>query len=78
MHSHLMEGRAAPYYGSCIVPLTVEHLLVQCPDYRNERLCYFGTANFALLELIGEKPYEKIEINHLFEYLTIINLIDKI
>ena len=77
-HSHLMEGRAAPYCGSCIVPLTVEHLLVECPDYRDERLRYFGSANFTLIELIGEKPYRKIEFNRLFEYLTAINLINKI
>ena len=77
-HGHLMEGRVAPYCNSCIVPLTVEHILVECPDYRNDRLRYFGSVIVNLKEIIGEKPQRKIEPDSLMEFLSSINIIDKI
>ena len=32
-HGHLMEGREQPYCEECIVPLTVYHIVTDCPEY---------------------------------------------
>lgn len=32
-HGHLMEGRPLPYCDDCLVPLTIKHILAECPSY---------------------------------------------
>ena len=41
-HSFLMEQGPPPYCDDCIVPLTVRHLLVECPSFMTERRQHFG------------------------------------
>ena len=41
-HGHLMEGRSASYCGSCIVPLTVRHIIIECSDYNLRKIRHFG------------------------------------
>lgn len=42
-HGHLMRGEPIPpFCANCIVPLTVEHFLVECPDHMNTRRLFFG------------------------------------
>ncbi|XP_069178993.1 polycystin-1-like protein 2 [Procambarus clarkii] len=36
-----MERRPATFYLNCIVPLTVEHILVECPDFQDEHVSCF-------------------------------------
>ena len=36
-HGYLMEGGRMPYCGDCLVPLSIKHVLVECPSYRDER-----------------------------------------
>lgn len=40
-HGHLMERRPAPYCDDCLVPLTVAHVLSECPSYEDTRLRLF-------------------------------------
>ena len=41
-HGFLMEHGQLPYCDDCIVPLTIHHILLQCPSYHDERIRYFG------------------------------------
>ena len=41
-HSFLLEGGEIPYCEHCIVPLSVEHLLCECPEFSTHRLRSFG------------------------------------
>ena len=41
-HKHLMERSQPPLCENCIVPLTVYHILIECPDYQQQRQM-FGT-----------------------------------
>ena len=36
-----MEQRPAPFCDDCIVPLTVRHILVECPTYNDMRPTHF-------------------------------------
>ena len=36
-HSYLMTRDHPPYCEGCIVPLTVKHIIEECPDYAVER-----------------------------------------
>ena len=76
-HGHLMEGRLATYCGSCTVPLTVQHLLIECPDYVQERNMCFpgGGGNLNLAGILGEPPSRVYPINKIFKFLNIINIV---
>ena len=80
-HRHLMEGRPAPYCEDCLVPLTVEHFLVECPTYIDERRRIF---NLRVGESVDVKqflapPYNnKFTIKNLIKYLRTIDIFDKI
>lgn len=42
-HKHLMERSNVPYCGECLVPLSIEHIILECPSYTEERRRCFGT-----------------------------------
>lgn len=42
-HGHLMAGDPAPYCEECLVPLSVVHILEECPEYSQQRLRAFGS-----------------------------------
>ena len=35
--THLISGDPTPFCDGCLVPLTVVHMLIECPDYNNKR-----------------------------------------
>ena len=39
-HQFILEGSSAPMCGRCVIPLSVEHVLVHCPMYDNQRRRY--------------------------------------
>ena len=45
-----MEAANLRYCEDCLVPLTVEHLLIECPNYINELRTHFGNAGLVLSE----------------------------
>jgi hypothetical protein len=45
-HSHLLNRTDAPKCGVCDVPLTVQHILVECTNYQRMRqLCFPNLSN---------------------------------
>ena len=42
-HGFLLEGTNAPLCMECIVPLTVLHILTECPEYSDQRRYIFGS-----------------------------------
>ena len=58
-HGHLVEGRPAPYCGSCSVPLTGQHIITESLDYSVQRIRHFsGCTN--MIEVLGEKSIRKV------------------
>lgn len=58
-HSYLMSRGAQPYCDDCLVPLTVRHLLVECPSLRDLReqylpRCRGDDGTFRLSLILGE------------------------
>ena len=57
-HSYLMSGEYQPYCGDCLVPLTVRHLLVECPSFVGPRQrflyrCRGTDGGFSLSRVLG-------------------------
>ena len=57
-HSFLMENDHQPYCEDCVVPLTVRHLLVECPSLGDEReqFLQYGKGNdgaFLMSDILG-------------------------
>ena len=57
-HGFLMERGPQPYCEDCLVPLTVRHLLVECPSYCDERAQFLangrdGEGLFSLSKILG-------------------------
>ena len=49
-HQYLMENRQQPYCSDCIVPLTVKHVLAECPSHSDIREQMFPeTVNGAMM-----------------------------
>ena len=55
-HEYLLKGYSASHCQECIVPLTVRHLLSECPNFNNERRQIFSkTSGIGLLrEILGD------------------------
>ena len=77
-HAFLMEKRPQPYCDDCLVPLTVRHLLVECPSYCDERQKFLGDCkdrdgSFSLSTILGFNFCKNI-----FEYLKTLKIFDEI
>ena len=69
-HQFLMEGGTPPVCDSCRgVVLTVEHILVECPKYRPQRI-KFGLQGQSLKILLGDS----LDVELLMEFLKEINI----
>ena len=58
IHSHLMSGEYQPFCDDCLVPLTVRHLLVECPSLVELRQrfpyqCHSADGGFSLSRVLG-------------------------
>ena len=81
-HGYLMENNGVlPYCLSCIVPLTVEHIMLECPDYSNfRRSCFVGTS-FDILPLTLGKilaESDNFSLTNVIRFLTSTGLIKSI
>ena len=54
-HGHYMERQHQPYCDDCLVPLSVKHILAECPSSHQLRL-NFGIAGFSLRLKRSETP----------------------
>jgi hypothetical protein len=82
-HHHLMEKTPAPYCLDCIVPLTVIHIIAECPTWDQQRFQHFPHArqldpDARIKLMIAESPPEPYSTEPLLRYLTDILLLSKI
>jgi ribonuclease HI len=81
-HGHLMEASGVlPYCHSCLVPLTVEHFMVECPDFQAHRLTAFPAlpANglpFTLHTMLSEGPH--FSLPSILAFLNAIGLLKSV
>ena len=68
-HKFLLEGGEVPECAPCSSPLTVEHILVQCPIYGAVRTRN-GLAGKSLAAILGEK----VSVSDLVQFLKDINI----
>lgn len=78
-HRYLMERTAAPYCDECLVPLTVQHFIAECPSYAEQRHQCFPQVrgmNFDDMqrEILGEKKDIAFHAEKLSTYLRICNI----
>ena len=79
-HGFLMSGDHQPFCEDCLVPLTVRHLMVECPSLLDERERHFPASfkgidgGFSLSKILG-KDYKE---NCLFSFIEDIGILNKI
>ena len=67
-HGYLMSGDYQPFCGDCLVPLTVRHLLIECPSFMELREQHFRKnrdGNFSLDFILGRD----VDEDHLFLFV---------
>ena len=75
-HGHLMVGRLIPSYcDSCLVPMTVSHLLTECPDHQQERFECFHSHQPSLSVILSETEGVPFDVNHI-SYLSRIGFLN--
>ena len=82
-HSFLMERRPPPFCMDCIVPLTVEHIVAECPSYAETRRRYFphianDDPTTSLKEILSEHPRQRFDYGRLKLFLSETQLLNKI
>ena len=78
-HGFLMERSPLPYCEDCLVPLTVKHLIVECPslgDFRSRYLseCQDREGGFLLAKALGRD----CNVQKLFEFIEEAGLLNEI
>ena len=78
-HGFLMAGENQPFCEDCLVPLTVRHLLVECPSLRDLRRQLFTWArgrdgDFLISKILGED----IDYGNLFCFIERANFLNEI
>jgi len=81
-HGHLMERRNAPYCLDCLVPLTVIHMLVECPSTYDIRRRFYPAlpeANpaRAIADILAEREGNNYDFDKLVRYLKELNIYNK-
>ena len=82
-HQYLMEKNHIPYCEDCIVPLTVKHVLAECPSYLTERLQFFPEVenldpDATLTLMLAEQPNSPYNFENTKRYLREIEIYDRI
>ena len=72
-HQYILEGSGAPVCAHCDELLSVEHLLVHCSKFNNQRQ-RFNLSGKSLPELLGDEA----DIDALFDFLKAIKLFKEI
>ena len=67
-HGHLMETQPAPYCNDWAVPLTIKHILTECPEYYEKRQRHFNSRYIELQHVLGEHPERKVEMKILISF----------
>lgn len=64
----------------CIVPLTLKHILVECPSFTEERTRYYGQGQqpIELGDILVEQPMKKFDLTKLVNFVQEIDIVNKI
>ena len=78
-HGFLMCGGPQPFCEDCLVPLTVRHLMVECPSLKDEREKYFYNfrnidGSYSLAKILGSDFKEQ----NLFDFIKDIGVLEKL
>ena len=74
-HRYLLNREEPPLCEDCIVPLTVKHILIECPSYEEQRIAHFNTNNPSLKDILNNNSFFR---GPLYEYIRAIDLIHEI
>ena len=75
-HGHLMSGDPLPYCEGCIVPLTVSHILAECPEYLVQRRMCFGSDGVSTpVSLNNILRDDEAAVSRLFDFLQMTDLL---
>jgi Holliday junction resolvase-like predicted endonuclease len=78
-HGFLMESRHQTYCSGCLVPLTVHHILVECPEYSEERrMCFPVPGQLTISEVLAQPQNGVFNTNRLLQFLRNTNLMKEI
>ena len=80
-HNYIYTKEPRPMCIACNHPLSVEHILIQCPNYRRQRrrmndFCIEQNLTFNLAHLLGDS--HPVLLDLLFSFLREIKLFDKL
>ena len=75
-HEHLITGRPPPYCDDCIVPLTVEHILLECPSHQQHRQL-FGFPGPPTLAAMFADVYCGVN-GPLFQFLIMVDIFNSV
>ena len=68
-HAHLLNGEDNPVCKYCSSILTINHILIDCPHFKNSRIAHFNTNSPNTIDLLGEEYHEGV-----FPFLKTIGL----
>ena len=71
-----MEGAHQSYCDDCIVPLSVRHVLEECPSYWDQRMQFFLSNNVRISDILGEDNTEYG--GKLYKFIESIGFLDRI
>ena len=76
-HGHIMTRDQPPTCQDCEdSPLTIKHLLVECPLHRSKRLIHFGSTNVTLSQILKDR--DTSFGGPLFRYLDEVNILHQL
>ena len=81
-HQYLMENREQPYCEDCIVPLTVKHVVAECPSFSDIRRRIYPTTSedhiATMRTILTENPHQQYEANKLLQFIREAGIHDEI
>lgn len=82
-HGYLMEQGPIPYCPDCIVPITVFHIIAECPTYGEQRANHFPTSRLMTAEntfkhMLADVPHRRYDPQHLMRYLRATHLLKQL
>ena len=74
-----MEQRVQPFCLGFLLPLTVDHVIVECPEFNEQRLSRFDNINnIDLSKVLEETPQRVTDIENVSTFLRSVQLLNKI
>ena len=65
-HSFILKGEDPTLCTVCPIPISVVHILLECPRFCHERIKYFGNGVICTNTILNRKKYFKLQVNYKF------------